>query len=482
MQIAQVLAGYSLGDADLLRRAMGKKKREIMERERDSFITGAVERGVDEDKARYIFDLIEKFAGYGFNKSHSAAYALLSYQTAWLKTHYGADFMCAVLSSDMDHTDKVVAMIDECRRMEILVLPPDVNHSSYDFAVVDDASVRYGLGAVKGVGKAAIEGILDERMERGAFHDLHDLCRRINTRKANRRVLEAMISAGALDGLGENRASLSEALSDALARAEQGGNAAAVGQEDLFGLEPVPEEKTGSGREAKDSVPPWPDAQRLRQEKETLGLYLTGHPIDAYVDELQHLVSGSIVALIGESGESNPGAGNGKGRRGPQRTVAGLIVDLKIRAGKRAILTLDDRTARLECVLFEDQMAEYRHLLQKDALVIVQGTVSYDDYSDGYRISPRSLMTLEEARKRYARRILLEWPGQQAPGVDALVHCLAPYRGDNGCTVTLRYKNQRARAVLNLDPEWRVTACEGLIGSLKELLGSQYVHVRYQRP
>jgi DNA polymerase-3 subunit alpha len=478
MQIAQVLAGYSLGGADLLRRAMGKKKPEIMAKERSTFLAGALARGVDESKARYIFELIEKFAGYGFNKSHSAAYALLSYQTAWLKTHYPADFMCAVLSSDMDHTDKVVAMIDECQRMGIRVLPPDVNHSGYDFSVVDGETVRYGLGAIKGVGHGAIEGMLRERADSGVYRNLHDFCRRADTRKANRRVMEALICAGALDALGPNRASLDNALADALARAEQGGAAAAAGQGDMFGL--VPEAEAGPDDEvALNTIAAWPDDQRLRAEKDTLGLYLTGHPIDAYIGELSRLTNGRIAALIREAGEA--GAVEGNGKNAQVKTLAGLLVDLKIRAGKRAILTLDDRSARLECILFEDKLAEFRHLLQKDSLLIVRGRLSYDDYSDGYRVSARELMDLEQARARYGERIFIQWPGHGTGDTTALEACLAPYRGDEGCPVTVRYHNEKARADLHLDEHWRVRICEGLLGGLNELLGSHSVQVRYRR-
>ncbi len=246
MQIAQVLAGYSLGGADLLRRAMGKKKAEEMAKQRATFLEGSVARGVDEGVANYIFDLMEKFAGYGFNKSHSAAYALVSYQTLWLKAHYPAAFMAAVLSADMDNTDKVVTLIDECRAMGLEVEPPAINQSAFRFTVGKDGSVIYGLGAIKGVGESAIEAMLAARNEGGPFADLWDFCRRIDLHKANRRVLDAMVRAGALDGLGANRATLSAQLPSALKLAEQDRESAAAGQVDLFGaLEPATQ--TGPG-------------------------------------------------------------------------------------------------------------------------------------------------------------------------------------------------------------------------------------------
>ncbi len=283
MQIAQVLSGYTLGGADMLRRAMGKKKPEEMAKQRASFVDGAKARGVEEATATYIFDLMEKFAGYGFNKSHSAAYALVSYQTAWLKSHYPAAFMAAVLSADMDNTDKVVTLIDECRDMKLDVAPPDINHSAYAFTVNGVDGIRYGMGAIKGVGLAAIEGIIAERTEKGAFRDLFDLCRRIDLRKANRRVLEALIRSGAMDALGDNRASLMASLPAALHLAEQDARDATAGQVDLFGLAaPQADAATTDVSAHTAHLPEWDEAERLTGEKETLGLYLTGHPIARY--------------------------------------------------------------------------------------------------------------------------------------------------------------------------------------------------------
>ncbi|MEJ2427166.1 MAG: DNA polymerase III subunit alpha, partial [Candidatus Thiodiazotropha sp.] len=289
MQIAQVLAGYSLGGADLLRRAMGKKKPEEMAKQGEIFRKGAVERGVEEQTATYIFDLMEKFAGYGFNKSHSAAYALVSYQTMWLKAHYPAAFMAAVCSADMDNTDKVVPLIEECRRMKLKVEPPQVNLSEYKFTASDECTVVYGLGAIKGVGESAIEAVILERNAQGPFQDIFEFCRRIDMRKVNRRVLESLIRAGALDGLGANRATLMLQLPLALKLAEQHHAMQAMGQNDLFGMgEPQPAEASHA-QVIPDDVDEWEEEQRLLGEKETLGLYLTGHPIDRYAEELPHI-------------------------------------------------------------------------------------------------------------------------------------------------------------------------------------------------
>src|SRR5471032_2267419 len=289
MQIAQILAGYTLGGADLLRRAMGKKKAEEMAKQRSVFVGGAVARGVREAQATHIFDLMEKFAGYGFNKSHSAAYALLSYQTAWLKAHYPAAFMAAVLSSDMDKTDKVVTLIDECASMELIVEPPDVNESVYAFHVSGPMSIRYGMGAIKGVGASAVEAIIEERTAGGPFESLPDLCRRIDLQRVNRRVFEALIRSGSLDLIGPNRASLTAELDRAMHLGEQNSRALSVGQVDLFGL------SAAEDRVVAD----WSEAQRLAGERETLGFFLSGHPITPYEPDLKFLTSARLADVGG---------------------------------------------------------------------------------------------------------------------------------------------------------------------------------------
>ncbi len=343
MQIAQVLAGYTLGGADLLRRAMGKKSPEEMAQQRSVFVGGAVARGVRESLAAHIFDLMEKFAGYGFNKSHSAAYALVAYQTAYLKAHYPAAFMAAVLSADMDHTDKVVTLIKECTDMGLAVLAPDVNESVYEFATFGARSIRYGLGAVRGVGRGAVEALISERSARGRFLGLTDLCRRLDLQKVNRRVLEALLRCGSLDGLGENRATLMDRLGEAMQLGDQNNRAHQAGQNDLFGL--AAEERAGAPPpRVRAALAEWSEAVRLAGERETLGLYLTGHPLGRYEAGLAPLVSHRIGDLVSD----RPLAGLEGVRFGAGRavTVAGLIDEVKKR-GPRVILTLDDRTGRL---------------------------------------------------------------------------------------------------------------------------------------
>ncbi|RPH54959.1 MAG: DNA polymerase III subunit alpha, partial [Lysobacterales bacterium] len=387
MQIAQVLAGYTLGGANLLRRAMGKKKPEEMAKQRSIFVTGATQRGVDPGTAEYIFDLMEKFAGYGFNKSHSAAYALLSYQTAWLKTHYPAAFMSAVLSSDMDKTDKVVTLIDEARRMQLKVEPPDVNHSHYMFAVSGERSIRYGLGAIKGVGQSVIDMLVAQRQDGGGFRDLPDLCRRSDANRLNRRVLEALIRSGAADALGANRATLMHALPAAMQLADQTIRARVVGQDDMFGL--MDTGASAAAPVANEVLPDWSRRVRLDGERDTLGLYLTGHPFEEFEAEVRPIISGRIADVLGD----RPAPSNeGFHFKGKPATVAGMVFDLGKRGG-RVIFTLDDRSGRLEASMFEDVWQQYRSLISKSAILIVEGSLRFDEYIEGWRLTANAWST-----------------------------------------------------------------------------------------
>lgn len=480
MQIAQTVGGYSLGEADLLRRAMGKKKAAEMAKQRDIFLAGAQQQGLPRAQAEGLFDLMEKFAGYGFNKSHSAAYALLSYQTAWLKAHYPAAFMAAVLSSDMDNTDKVVTLIDECRAMSLEVAPPDINRSEWMFQAPDARGIVYGLGAVKGVGHSAVEAILESRRSGGAFQDLHDLCRRIDLRRVNRRVLEALIRSGSLDPLSANRASAMATLPDALQAAEQQTRNAELGQDDLFGLG-APAAMAVDHQDAVASRPEWPERDRLTAEKETLGLYLTGHPIEAHESEL----AGFVTCRLNQAAVGlERGAGRGQGE---QRVVlAGLVVATRSRvtqSGKRlGFVTLDDRTARLEGVLFGEAYQRHRHLLEKDQLIVIEGDLGYDEFSDGYRVSIERVYDLAGARLQFARRLVLRVAAEEAGNgfVPALEQALAPYQS-GPCPVCIDYESEGALARLRLGDQWRVRPEPELIHALSRLLDADRVAVDYRR-
>lgn len=482
MQIAQVLAGYTLGGADMLRRAMGKKKPEEMAKQRGKFVEGSVERGVPESQAAYIFDLMEKFAGYGFNKSHSAAYALLSYQTAWLKAHHPEAFMAAVLSADMAHTDKVVTLKDECDRMGIRVLPPDVNSSAYAFEVAGERQVRYGLGAIRGVGEAAVEAITTERVEKGPYASLEDFCRRLDLNRVNRRVLEALIRSGSFDAMGVNRATLMMRLPAAMQLGEQATRAEATGQVDLFGLSAPSAAVSSSEDHLAPVQPEWSETVRLAGERETLGLYLSGHPINRYEKDLGRFVTGRIADLI--SDRPSQGAPERGWFGGRQATIAGYIHEVR-KKGNRTSIVLDDRTGRMEVTFFDEVMQRYRELIVKDALVLIEGQLRFDEQGDTWRLSAKKISELDRMREQQALRIVLVWP--RAQGADQslmlqrLADTLAPHR-PGLCAIGVRYHGAQASAALELGPEWKVRASPELLEALEQLVGAEGLRVVYGPP
>ncbi|MDH5361387.1 MAG: OB-fold nucleic acid binding domain-containing protein, partial [Gammaproteobacteria bacterium] len=464
---------YSLGGADLLRRAMGKKKPEEMAKQRAIFMEGAKQLDFDPDKAGALFDLMEKFAGYGFNKSHSAAYALVSYQTMWLKAHYPAAFMAAVLSADMDNTDKVVTLVDECREMKLEVVPPAINLCQYKFTVKDDNTVLYGLGAIKGVGEGAIQNMVEEREANGPYKDLFDFCNRVDLKKVNRRVLEALIRGGALDEVGPNRATLMANLGKALKMAEQANKNSVTGQEDMFGMmAPVAESASEIG--AYELEPEWDEGSLLLQEKETLGLYLTGHPIDRHLDELANFTSMRLSAF----GTMTP-------ERKQTVVVAGLIVSMSIkntrRGDKLGIITLDDRSGRQEATVFGEEFERYRDQLAKDKLIVVEGEVS-PPYEEGgaIRLRAQTIYDLEQARNQFAKALVLRVDEQQAGNgfIPALGEILEPYREGN-CPIVVEYVRADARARLCFADEWRVSPNETLLNRLRHLGGEDRVRLHY---
>jgi DNA polymerase III subunit alpha len=468
MQIAQILAGYTLGGADLLRRAMGKKKPEEMAKQRSVFVSGAVARGVREAQATLIFDLMEKFAGYGFNKSHSAAYALLSYQTGWLKAHYPAAFMAAVLSSDMDKTDKVVTLIDECASMRLNVEPPDVNESVYAFRVSGPMNIRYGMGAIKGVGASAVEAIIEERTANGPFESLPDLCRRIDLQRVNRRVFDALIRSGSLDRIGPNRATLTAELDRAMHLGEQNSRAMSVGQVDLFGL------STASDKVVVD----WSEAQRLAGERETLGLFLSGHPITPYEPDLKFLVSGRL-ADVGGPKPAAPADGARSWSSGKATTVAGLVLEIR-RRPNRVTLILDDRSARLEVSLYEETFQQHRDIIVKDAILIVDGTLRFDDFIEAWRLQAKTLMDIDRARERFARRLWLRWPAEfDGPdGMNRFEQMLQPHlRGPCGISVAVNRPDYTGR--LNLADTWSVHPSRTFLDKLTAVVGREGWYLVY---
>jgi DNA polymerase-3 subunit alpha len=483
MQIAQVMAGYTLGGADMLRRAMGKKKPEEMAKQRQVFLEGCENNGIDADLAGNIFDLVEKFAGYGFNKSHSAAYGLVSYQTAWLKAHYPAPFMAAVLSADMHNTDKVVTLIEECRSMKLRLKSPNVNISEYKFTVDDEGDVVYGLGAIKGVGEGPVETIVEKRREGGPFVDLFDFCARVDLKRINKRVMEALIRSGALDSLGpffdtdqpsflklidRNRASLMAAMEEAIASAEQTAKSADSGHADLFGdlLGPSTERDV---YEAYRRAREWSFKERLRGEKETLGLYLTGHPIDEYEKEIRRFARQRIIDL--------------KPSRDSQ-TIAGLVFDLRVMKSKRGdkmgFVTLDDRSSRIEVSLYAEAYQSAQALLQKDALLVVEGEVSQDDFSGGLRMRVKRVMSLEDARTTLldSVRISLDTSRHGPESLGKIASILQKHPGH--CAVTIDLQRPDAAAELRLGETWRVEPADDLVQGLRDQLGKDSVSLHYR--
>jgi DNA polymerase-3 subunit alpha len=472
MQIAQEMGGYTLGGADLLRRAMGKKNASEMAKQRDLFVQGAIAKGFANNLASNIFDLMEKFAGYGFNKSHSAAYALVAYQTGWLKAHYPAEFMAATISSDMDKTDKVVTFIDECRAMNLDLLPPDVNQGQFQFSVDQQSSVIYGLGAIKGLGEGPVGAIIAARSEGGAFIDLFDFCARVDGRKVNKRSLEAMVRAGAFDEIGPKgeigcrRAVMLACMDEAVKLAEQHARNEVSGMGDLFG-ESIVVSASAINYNAYTAVRALSIRERLNGEKETLGLYLTGHPIDEYESELKVMVPNRIVNL-------RPGK--------DAETVSGMVVGMRIMKNKRgdsfAFLTLDDKSGRIELSVWADKYTAYRDIISKDALLVVKGAVSEDSFTGGLKMVAESIQSIYEARCSKLRGLELTITASNDDWVQQVHTTLSAYK-DGNCAVTVDYLQPNASGTLKLGSQWKVQPRDELISRLRQQFGKTSVSMRY---
>jgi len=457
MQIAQVIGGYTLGGADLLRRAMGKKKPEEMALQRDSFVAGAQKSGLSRGKAMQLFDLMEKFAGYGFNKSHAAAYALLAYQTAYMKAHHASAFAAANLSAVMDDTDKVRQFHEDAQANGLTILPPDVNSSQYRFVPVDRSTIRYGLGAVRGTGQAAIESILSARRA-GPFLNLFDFCSRVDKRLVNRRVLEALVRAGAFDAIDANRARLLASAGRALEAAEQAERQAT--QSSLFGEAEAPR----GGAHVTVEAPPWDARQKLLEEKAALGFYLSDHLFSIYERDLVKFARTPLAKL-------SPGE---------RVWMAGIVVSARAqmtRRGRMMVVMLDDATAQVEISVFNELFERHRDKLKEDALLIVSGRVQDDQFSGGLRVLAEELLDLDALRARYAARLKISMNG----GADAkrLQQVLAPYRatGAGACQVVVSYGNGKAACEVVLGEDWRVRPDGKLISDLGDWLTPENVEL-----
>ena len=466
MQIAQELAGYTLGGADLLRRAMGKKKPEEMAKQRSVFEEGAKDKGVDPTLAMRIFDLVEKFAGYGFNKSHSAAYALVSYQTAWLKRHYPAEFMAAVMSSEIDNTDKLLSLRDECKRMGLTVKAPNILEGTHHFSVNREGHIIYGLGGIKGLGEGPIGDLIEARGD-AYFADLFDMCSRTDPRKVNRRALEALIKSGALDELGAERSVLMSALDDALRAAEQSAANEAAGMGDLFG-EVVPSSGNGDPYRDHRRARSWTLRDILAGEKESLGSFLSGHPMDEFQQEVRKFSPRSIRELTA----------------GSKQWVAGLIVDVRLvktQRGTMAVLQLDDGTGQIEATAYSEVYEQNRDLLVKDQIVLADGRLQMDDFRGQLSLRAKSFTTLEQARSSRVKELKLGLqPDAIRGGVTSeLKRAFSAHTGD--CPIIVEYRQPAGSAVVKFGDRWRVTPTDTLLDQLKELVGHEFVEVIYER-
>lgn len=501
MQISQAMAGYSLGGADMLRRAMGKKKPEEMAKQRSIFVEGAIDQGIDDKLAGGVFDLMEKFAGYGFNKSHSAAYGVLAYQTAYLKHYYPAEFMAAVITSDMNNTDGVVFFINDCREnFGLKVENPCVNHSNWAFVPINPTTIVYGLGGIKGVGEGAVESIVEARNAGGEFTDLYDFCRRVDTRKVNKRTLEALVKAGCFDSFAPKlrpdlpadeayhiRGALLAELPKAVQAAEQQRSNDSLGMIDLFSdIQEV------TAPPPLPSEPVWTDAERLKGEKDTLGLYLTGHPIDSYRDELKRYTP----KTLGDLSETSYG-----------ETVffAGLILDVA-NFGNRSVITLDDGTGRIEVSCYAERFARVKDKLKVETVVIIDGSIRERDGT--FYASLQEVMTLTDARKRWLKKISIKIAGHDmalfeqiqqllATANNSTIHYLshqlnhpadnaqladsqsANASGQLGVPINLCVYNDYAIAHLNMPAHWQIVPTEENFGKLKSLVNEEDLHLHF---
>jgi DNA polymerase-3 subunit alpha len=488
MQMAQIVGGYTLGGADLLRRAMGKKKAEEMVKHRATFREGAAKDGIDSIKADAIFDLMEKFAGYGFNKSHAAAYALVSYQTAWLKAHYPAEFMAATISSDMDNTEKAVTFLEETRNIGIKVLPPDVNASDWMFEAVEPRVVRYGLGAIKGVGQGICEEIVAERKAKGPYRGLVDFCQRVGSNKLNKRTMEALVQSGALDALGENRATMVKHLPEAMRAADQEAKNRASGQVDIFG-NAFGAAETPSIIELSGAMPEWPLEQLLQGEHDTLGHYLSGHPTDPWKGELAQLSSCPIGEIPQRYQPPKPRRNDddenaSRFRRGPETpwTVAGMVVGMRKRGDSDAFVQIEDATGLLETSFFREVFTDAASLLTRGTLIVVEGGLRIDDFAGGYQLRARKAYALSEAMEHFGRLLTLRLNGIGPDFPQHLRQALMAYRGGRTPLMLSGYRNDTGQASFELGEAWRVRAMPDLLRTLRALPGVLGTDLRLVRP
>tara|TARA_B100001059_G_scaffold129327_1_gene129221 strand:+ start:1343 stop:4786 length:3444 start_codon:yes stop_codon:yes gene_type:complete len=459
MKIAQVLAGYSLGSADILRRAMGKKKFEEMKQQREIFVTGSLKNNVEKKQAEYIFDLMEKFAGYGFNKSHSVAYALIAYQTAYLKTHFKEPFIAAVLSSDMDNTDKVVKFVKECEYMNITLESPNINKSNYSFSVGKNNEVIYGLGAIKGVGKSIIEVILEERGLNGEFKSLDDILKRCENSKINKRVLEALIKSGAFDVFGLPRSMLMDIYPESMKMADQNSKNIKHGQTDIFGFSDETIEKKNIVHKEE-----WSTIKKLSYERDVLGFYLSGHPITEYQNELKNIISNDLKSIKNNF--------KNKSSKSNVYKIAGVINSLRVRTtstkDKIAQINLGDDKDNIDVIANNNLLDSS---INRDEVVIIEGTLRLDDYTNRLNFRARSINSIENARKNFATGIKIKVVNEQDLSVliGKLEKLFKNKDNKGNCLVRIDYLSANVTKSMILDESYKILPTSDIINELKTL-------------
>ncbi|BAP58406.1 DNA polymerase III subunit alpha [Candidatus Tachikawaea gelatinosa] len=462
MQIAQSFAGYTLGSADLLRRAMGKKKPEEMEQHRSIFKNGAKKKGIDTILAMKIFDLVEKFAGYGFNKSHSVAYAFLSYQTLWLKANYPAEFMAAVINADIDNTEKIVRLIDECKNIGIKILPPNINISMYFFHAKKNNEIFYGMGAIKGIGKSVIETILNIRKKQ-SFQDIFDFCQRIDQKKITNKIIEKLIKSGCMDTLGLHRAALISVYPHALKAAYQNAKRQEVKQVDLFDF--ISPDKFQQIKGFYSNVALWSDETRLKGEHETLGLYITGHPFTQYIQEINTYINHIPLKDINASFI----------RSTKNIVVVGLVKSIRFletKFGKRiSILILDDYSAHLEVVVFSKNLEKYQKFLEKNKILVIQGKIDFDTYNN-IKMKAYEIVDIEKARERYIKSISINCSTKKINAyiLNQFYHIIKPYN-IGSVPIKFFYKKNNMKQEFFLKNIFNVVPSNLLIDDLRLLFG-----------
>tara|TARA_B100002052_G_scaffold34099_3_gene26284 strand:+ start:111 stop:3464 length:3354 start_codon:yes stop_codon:yes gene_type:complete len=460
MQIAQTLSKYTQGSADILRKAMGKKIPEEMAKQKDVFIQGAIENNIPEASARRIFELIEKFAGYGFNKSHSVSYALIAYQTAYLKAHYPTEFFAASLTYDMENTDKLIRIKEDCESFEIEVKPPCINHSAYEFSVWKKDEIRYALGAIKGIGRSISEAIYKERKQNGEFKTIFDFCSRLSSEKPSKRTLEALVKCGAMDAFGENRSTLLNSIQIALSYSNKLNHEQSAGQTNLFYSESNEDQNLPELRRAKELQVD----EKLGFEYATLGFYFSGHPFDAYRNDCKHFTGYNISSLKRMLDSKKR---ESYGNNNAIIDLAGLVSDVK-RRGNNLAFKIDDGTAMIEGIVFGERMESLKGFIRNSHLLFLRGKLRFDSYADMWQLVIEEASPLEELISNKAKKLVIRCdPNFNPKKLQKILKSHTPGK----CSVQLNYLNDVNQTRMSLGDEWKVNPTKQLRETLAEELG-----------